>query len=135
MSLNEEQRCDLVDLYWEKAMLTKQEMQVAIDCQSWSMAANRMYYACFHAVTALLVADGHPVSTHLGAKITFGKYYVKIGLASPEDGRLYSQLESLREKSDYDILFRATEEDVAPMLPRVTSFLDTIHNLLIRNKS
>lgn len=25
MSLNEEQRCDLVDLYWEKAMLTKTE--------------------------------------------------------------------------------------------------------------
>lgn len=38
MSLNEEQRRDLVDLYWEKAMLTNQEMQVAIDGQSWSMA-------------------------------------------------------------------------------------------------
>ena len=34
MSLNEEQRHDLVDLYWEKAMLTKQEMEVAIDSQS-----------------------------------------------------------------------------------------------------
>ena len=67
--------------------------------------------------------------------LVFGKYYVKTGLASPEDGRLYSQLESLREKSDYDILFRATEEDVAPMLPRVTLFLDTIHNLLNHNKN
>lgn len=134
MSLNEEQRSDLVGLYWEKAMLTRDEMRIAVTNTSWSMAANRMYYACFHAVSALLVSDGHPVSTHLGTRITFGKYYVKTGLATPEEGRLYSQLESLREKSDYDILFNVSSDDVTPLLPLVDSFLETIHKLLNRNK-
>lgn len=134
MSLNEEQRKDLVELYWEKAMQTREEMQIAVANTLWSMAANRMYYTCFHAVSALLVLDGHPVGTHLGTKITFGKYYVKTGLAAAAEGRLYSQLESLREKSDYDILFNVSSDDVTPLLPQVDSFLATIRNLLNRNK-
>ena len=63
--------------------------------EAWGMAANRIYYACFHAMTALLVNDGHPVSTHLGMKISFGKYYVQTGVATPQQGRLFSQFDEL----------------------------------------
>ena len=130
MSLKEEDRITLVGLYWTKVEQTIEEVRVAMAGESWSMAANRIYYACFHAITALLVKDGHPVGTHLGAKINFGKYYVQQGLASPEQGRLFSQLASLREKSDYDIYFKATKEDVQKYYPEAMALIEHIKTLL-----
>ena len=132
MSLAEENRKDLVQLYWSKSEQTMKEAQVAIDAGAWSMAANRIYYACFHAVTALLVHDGHKVGTHLGAKSNFGKYYVQERLATPEQGRLFSQLASLREKADYDVFFHATQEEVKRYFPEALELQKHIQTLLNR---
>lgn len=130
MSLNEEERKTLVDLYWTKSADTYREAEIAISNEAWGMAANRIYYACFHAISALFVNDMHPVSTHLGMKIAFGKYYVQEGLASPQQGRLFSQLASLREKADYDCLFTTTREDVLKFLPEARALLDHIKSLI-----
>lgn len=130
MSLNDEERQTLVKLYWSKVEQTLREVEVAIAGKAWSMAANRIYYSCFHAVTALLVKDGHEVGTHLGAKVNFGKFYVKSGLASPEQGRLFSQLASLREKADYDCLFTAQEDSIMQYYPEAKAFIEHIRQLL-----
>lgn len=50
MSLNDSERQILVNLYLERAQRTFEEMEVAIAAQKWGMAANRIYYAVFHAV-------------------------------------------------------------------------------------
>ena len=105
---------------------------MAIKDEACSMAANRIYYACFHAVTALLVRDGYKVGTHLGAKSNFGKFYVQTGMVSPEEGRLFSQLASLREKSDYDVYFKANQEDVLRYYPEALELLNHIFTLLSR---
>jgi hypothetical protein len=133
MSLNDEERKTLVDLYWKKSESTIKEAEIAVANEAWDMAANRIYYACFHAMTALLVNDGHPVSTHLGMKISFGKYYVQTGVATPQQGRLFSQLASLREKADYDCLFTTTQEDVMQYLPEAKMLIKRIKTLLQDN--
>lgn len=117
MSLSAEDRETLVKLYIEKAKVTWSELEIAIESGKWSMAANRMYYSLFHAVSALLVKDKHEVSSHLGAKINFGKYYVQEGIVTHEEGRLYAQLESLRERADYDCFYYTSEEDIKRFLP------------------
>lgn len=117
MSLSAEDRETLVKLYMEKAKVTWSELEIAIESAKWSMAANRMYYSLFHAVSALLVKDKHEVSSHLGAKINFGKYYVQEGIVTHEEGRLYAQLESLRERADYDCFYYTSEEDIKRFLP------------------
>ncbi len=94
------------------------------------MAANRMYYAAFHAVTALFVSDGLPVGTHRGAKSTLGQYYVLPGKITPEYSRLFAQLETLRDKADYNVLFLACEEDVMPFYTGVKEFIATIKTLV-----
>lgn len=130
MSLNEADRFALVNLYWSKCKNTLSEAKIAIDNEAWNMAANRIYYACFHAVTALLVKDEHPVGSHIGAKMNFRKYYVKQGLASPEQGRLFSQLASLREKADYDITFKADKKDIERYYPAAMNLIEHIQSLL-----
>ena len=102
MSLKEEERRIIVTLELERVDKTLKEMEVQLQNGLWGMVANRLYYALFHAVSALLISDGHEVGTHRGAVNRFSLYYVKEGIFSGEEGRLYSQLQSLREDEDYN---------------------------------
>ncbi len=77
-------------------------MEVQVQAKLWDLAANRLYYALFHTVSAMLVLDHHEVGTHRGAVNRFSLYYIKTGLFTKEEGRLYSQLQSLREDGDYN---------------------------------
>lgn len=59
MSLNDEERKTVVELELEKADQTFEEIEILANAGRWSGAANRLYYAVFHAVNALLISDGH----------------------------------------------------------------------------
>ena len=67
MSLKEEDRKVLVTLELERVTKTMIEMEVQRQNGLWGMVANRLYYALFHAVSALLIFDHHEVGTHRGA--------------------------------------------------------------------
>lgn len=124
--LNEEERTIMVQREFEKAMTFFSQAQKNAELGIWDVVANRLYYSAFHAVSALLIRDQHKVGTHKGAVLLFGLHYVKTGIFTPEDGRFYSQLQSLREKADYNCIWEATEQDVYPMMPIAKSFLEMI---------
>lgn len=130
MGLNDQNRKDLIDLYWNKSILTMEEAEAAIAAAKWNMAANRIYYALFHAVSALLVKGMHPVVTHRGAKAALGQHFVLTGKVSTDDGRFFAQMETLRDKADYDIVFSATESDIKTYMPQARGFLERIRVLL-----
>jgi uncharacterized protein (UPF0332 family) len=46
----------------------------------WNTAINRMYYACFYAVSALLTKYDIEVNSHNGLRQKFGEHYVKTGI-------------------------------------------------------
>lgn len=115
MSLNEEERDIMVRLECERAQKLLAETEKIAAMEMWGTASSRLYYALFHAVSALLVKDGIPVGSHKGANLRFGQNYVKTGIFSPEAGHLYTQLEALRERADYNILYEATKEDFEQM--------------------
>lgn len=130
MSLNDSERQILVNLYLERAQRTFEEMEVAIAAQKWGMAANRIYYAVFHAVTAMFIYDGHPVGTHRGAKAILGQHYVLSGKISTASAKLFAQLETLREKADYNIMFVAQDKDVMPHVDRARNFIEEIKRIV-----
>lgn len=130
MSLDEQSRNTLVALYWNKSVNTFDELDNAIQIEKWNMAANRMYYSLFHAVTALLVKDGHKVSSHRGVKGALGLHYVTTGLIDVEEARIFAQLATLREKADYDVIFTASQDEVLKLLPHAKRLLEKIKSLL-----
>ncbi len=85
MSLKEEDRKVLVMLELEKAEKTLIQLDVQLQAQLWEMAANRLYYSLFHAVSALLISDHHEVGTHRGAVNKFSLYYVKEGVFTKDE--------------------------------------------------
>lgn len=116
MSLNDEERAIIVSLELEKAQSIFSQIRELRNLGYWDNIANRLYYSVFHAVSALLINDGHEVNSHKGAVVLFGRYYVKTGIMSLSDGQLYSQLQTMREKSDYNCAYNATREEIEPMI-------------------
>ena len=130
MGLNEDERTILVGLELEKAFKLFDEAENIASLKLWDAVANRLFYAAFHAVSALLIKSGHEIGTHKGTVITFGRYFVKTGLVTKEDGRLYSQLQTLRESGDYNCHIETTEEDIFPKISAVKHFLTRISELV-----
>lgn len=112
MSLKEQDRASLVTLGLEKSDKLLEEVDWLTERGSWSLVANRLYYALFHAVRSLLICEAHPVGTHRGAVIQFNLYYIKTGIFDKQDGKLYSRLQQLREDGDYNCVIDIEQEDV-----------------------
>ena len=130
MSLTNEEREIIVNLEKEKALSTFAEMDILQQAGLWNNIANRLYYAAFHAVSALLIHDRHNVGTHQGAVLMLHQHYVRTGLLSKEDGAFYSQLQTLREKSDYNCTYNATEEEIVSRIAQTKQFIDKVLGLI-----
>lgn len=88
------------------------------EMEYWDLVANRLYYSVFHAVTALMLADGITSATHKGTSSQFGRHYVLSGMFSREDGMLYSRLQTMREKADYQNTFTLSPEQGEDLIDR-----------------
>ena len=111
MSLSEEDKKVLTKLHLEKAhaCLLDGEQLVAMD--SISAAANRFYYAVFHSIHALFVANGIISRSHHGTNAQFHQHFIKTGLIDPKFGHFIAVMENMREKADYDVIYDVSRED------------------------
>lgn len=126
MKLTDEERQILVNLEYEKAVAFLVQAEGNANLGFWDVVANRLYYSVFHAVSALLINDGHKVGTHKGAILMFGQHYVKKEAFPIEDARLYAQLQTMREKGDYNCVYQTSEDEMKPLFEPVHLFLDRI---------
>ena len=130
MSLNEEERDILVKREYEKALSFYSQAKANARIDIWDVVANRLYYATFHAVSALLIHDGHKVGTHKGAVLQFGLHYVQKDIFTKEEARFYSQLQSLREKADYTITWTSSKKDLLPLMPIAKGLIEKIGGMV-----
>lgn len=129
MSLTAEERDVMVSLEIERASKILDEIPVYVGAKLWNTLANRLYYAAFHAVSAVLIKNEIPVRSHKGAILMFNRDYVHTGIVSREDGALFSQLEGLREAGDYNCYIDTTEEQITPFIERTRVFVEKMRTL------
>ena len=78
--MNPEQK-ELVAHAIAKAKETYSEVvDVHIENGLWNTSVNRLYYACFHAVTALLASNGIYPKSHSGTNHLFNLHFIKPGI-------------------------------------------------------
>ncbi|MCL5103245.1 MAG: HEPN domain-containing protein [Armatimonadetes bacterium] len=88
-------------------------------------AVNRLYYACFYAVTALLYTEGYSSSKHSGVKSLFDLHWMKTERLPGDLGKFYRQLFNDRQEGDYqDTVFEAV--DVERWLKKARDFVDIV---------
>ena len=131
MSLTDEQRRTIVGLELEKARDAYKAAEILTGAELWSNAANRLYYALFHAVCALLIHDGHEVGTHKGAWIMLGQHYIKTGKLPLQYSQLYNQMETIRENGDYNHYYKVNPEEMVDRLRPAKEMIDTIVSMVM----
>ncbi len=114
----------------QRAKETILEVETHISNGYWNTAINRMYYACFYAVGALLIKQGVGTSTHSGTRQQFGQLFVKSGKIERSLAKHYTDLFEKRNKSDYNDFFDYDEETVKSLLPLSKQLIDVIEELL-----
>lgn len=91
--------------------------------RSYNTAVNRLYYACFYAAIALLVAHGHEVKSHAGVRNALSLHYVRTGILPVHYGQLYSLVFAKRTSSDYEDYFTNDLSTVEDLQPQVLDFV------------
>ena len=130
MSPKEVDRQVMITLELDNSAKTWGQMEVQVNNGVWEMAANRLYYALFHAVSALLINDKHQVGTHRGAVNQFSLYYVKTGIFSKDEGRLYSNIQKLREDGDYNCYIDVEQKDVEGYIEPTRQLIEKIRKYI-----
>lgn len=130
MSPGSEERRVMVDLEIERAKKTMDEMDYLAKGGLWNNMASRLYYAVFHAVSALMIHDGHTVNTHKGSHVIFSQYYIRTGKLPKEYGQLYRQLEIMRNDGDYNCYYNVSPDELLGRLEPAKEMIATIANMV-----
>jgi uncharacterized protein (UPF0332 family) len=112
-----------------RARETLEDARILANEQRWNACVNRLYYACFYAVSALLVQDDLSSSRHAGVRSLFNRQYVKTGKIPKEMARVYNDLFERRQESDYIDFVSFQESQVLPWIPKAEELVDYIADL------
>lgn len=114
----------------ERAWDTLDDARILAANKKWNSTINRLYYATYYAVMALLLRNGLKPATHNGAKTNFTIHFIKTEIIDKELGTLYAQLFTWRQKGDYDDLFDFNENKVMPLFEPTEKLIKKIESLV-----
>lgn len=98
--MSENYNNDYIKYRLDRAIETLNDAKVLFHSKSWNSCINRLYYASYYAVTALLLKNKYETNTHRGVKSQFGLHFIKTEIVSKEYGKLFSDLADWRYKGD-----------------------------------
>ena len=130
MGLNDEDRKTMVGLEMEKANRFLKQADMMRDMEQWDIAANRYYYACFHAVQVLFIHNGLSTRRHSGMLTQFGLHFIKTGIIEDRLGAFLTRMEQLREKGDYNCLFDVTKDELLTFVEPAKELIAKITQLI-----
>jgi len=120
---------DLIKYKLERSLETLEEAKLMLQSSHLFGAANRIYYACFYAVSALLLSKDLSSPKHSGVLSLFNKHFVKTGLIPVELGKFYSRLFDTRLESDYADLITLTLEEIRDNVKTAEIFISAVISL------
>jgi len=126
---------DLIQYRKSRSLDTFKEAEIMIKSGYWNASVNRIYYACYYAVSGLLLMKTIETNSHKGIRQMFGLHLVQTGLVSKEDGRFFSDLYDRRQTGDYDDFFLYDEETVLNLFNLAKGFIERIVVLIDQNIS
>lgn len=95
---------------------------------------NRLYYAMFYAVLALLQEKQLGTSKHYGAISLFDREFIKSGIFDKELSKTLHRSFELRQKGDYMEQPEITKADIDEILPKTVAFIKEIKQYILKNK-
>lgn len=121
---------DLIKYRLSRAKETFEAAQILAENDKWNSTINRLYYAAYYAISALLLSKDLSPTTHNGVKQNFSEYFIKEELIPKKFGKIFSQLFTWRQKGDYDDLFDFDKEKVLPYFDPVEKLIELTEEMI-----
>lgn len=93
-------------------------------------AVNRIYYAIFYEVIALLLTKELSFSKHSCVRSLFNKKFIKPGIISEEYGDFYNRMYGFRQRGDYEDFVEFDYEKVKSWFDNTKDFIDSIEQVI-----
>lgn len=103
-----------------------------VAAEDYKGAANRSYYAVFHAMRSVLALENKDFSKHSGVSAYFRKEYIKTGIFDIELSDIISSAFDVRSNSDYDDFYVISKEEVEEQIANAMKFCDEVKQFLDR---
>ena len=91
---------------------------------------NRISYALFYEVVALLLTADLSSAKHTGVRALFNEHFVKAGKVPVELGRFYTSMFDFRRKGDYGDFIEFEREKVKEWLDQASLFIDEMDRII-----
>jgi len=129
-ALNDENIKALVEYRIQHAKNTFAEVRTITNSGFYNTAINRLYYACYYAVIALLLKNNIPTQTHAEVKQMLGLHFVKTKILDNEYARFYAQMFNNRISGDYDDFITFDLDMLEELIPQAEKFIEVIETII-----
>ncbi len=123
-------REEYVNLKMEKARECLKAASLMLQGEYYSFAINRIYYAVFYAVSALVYTRKLYPKSHTGMKTLFNKEFILTGLIKHDYEKFYSAIFAKRFEADYADSFFIDLSGVEEYYNEAENFVSLIEQLL-----
>ena len=120
---------DLIKYRLQRATETLEEAELMLETEHFYGASNRIYYACFYAVSALLMTKSLSSAKHSGVMALFNRHFIKENLLPVELGKFYSRMFDNRQQSDYGDIVTVEFQELKKDIKTATDFIENIEKL------
>jgi uncharacterized protein (UPF0332 family) len=101
-----------------------------LDAGRRAFAVNRAYYACFYALSAVLLADGRKYVKHSGVRSALHRQLIRSGRLDASWGRFYDRVFENRHRGDYQELVVFEDAHVRELCEQAAGFVTQMRRLL-----
>ena len=128
--LSDEDKRSLSKVRYEHAEQCLKAANMLLDNKDFLGAANRSYYAVFHAMRSVLALDGIDRKHHSGVISEFRRLYIKTGIFDAELSDMIGDQFDNRNASDYNDFFIISKKEVVEQVADADRFLIAIRDYL-----
>ena len=117
---------DLILYRRQKSRETLEDAHILFQKGRLFSALNRIYYALFYEVMALLLTKDLSSARHTGIRALFNEHFVKTGKVKVELGRFFSRMYDFRQKGDYADFVQFEEAKIKEWLASAEVFINEL---------
>lgn len=96
----------------------------------FNTALNRLYYACFYAVQALLLSIDIAPKSHKGTRTMFSRHFIKEKKFPQELDGFYTRIFDERQFADYMDIEEFDDQTIRLLFDNAKKFIAHVENLL-----
>ncbi|MCK4836435.1 MAG: HEPN domain-containing protein [Candidatus Aminicenantes bacterium] len=121
---------DLINHRREKAAETLQDAKILLGKNRLPSTVNRIYYALFYEITALLLTKDLSSSKHAGVRGLFNENFVKEGRVDIDIGKFFSKIFDFRQKGDYADFIQFDKNEVEEWLKKAEDCINELDQII-----